>query len=300
MEQDLTTASISKSNKGKKLSLFDRLRKHYSPPTNDHINEDNNIKGVKRALLIGINYFESEYELHGCINDASNIKRLLVNSYNYLDENIILLSDDKASVSMPTKQNIIDSIDYLVSLTQPGDTLFVFYSGHGIQIKDVDGDETYNGGAHGFDDALCPCDFNDNGFILDDLLKEILVNKIVAGAKLRVFFDCCHSGSALDLPFLYESNKMLKIEDLNKKSSNCLLISGCKDSQTSADANINNQYSGALTWAIIQTLMTSANITTTWKEFLLIMQHNLSYAQYTQVPMLSVGDKRIADMIVDL
>ena len=205
----------------------------------------------------------------------------------------------------PTRKNIIDNINKYVALTKPGDELFVHYSGHGTQVADLNGDEALNPDTPGQDDALCPCDFDDydgdSGFILDDLLKEILVNKIPIGAKLRAFFDCCHSGSALDLPYLYRSGEQfMRVEPLDKQSPDCLLISGCKDNQTSADAYINKQYSGALTWAIIQALTSASKIPTTWKEFLLIIRHSLAGAKYTQIPMLSVGDQTIANYPIDL
>lgn len=263
------------------------------------------ITGTKRALLIGINYIGSDNALNGCIKDVENISNILTTLYNYKPENIMILTDDQHGSHKPTRKNIISNINKYVSLTKSGDELFVHYSGHGTQVADLNGDEALNPDAPGQDDALCPCDFDDydgdSGFILDDLLKEILVNKIPVGAKLRAFFDCCHSGSALDLPFLYRLGEQFqRVEPLDKQSADCLLISGCKDNQTSADAYIGNQYSGALTWAIIQALTSAAKIPTTWKELLLIVRHSLALGKYTQIPMLSVGDQSIANYSIDL
>jgi len=263
------------------------------------------ITGTKRALLIGINYYGTGNQLNGCIKDVQNIYTLLTSSYKYKPENIKTLSDDQSGGFKPTRANIIDNIISFVALTKPGDELFVHYSGHGTQVPDTNGDEKLNPDTPGKDDALCPCDFDDfsgvSGFITDDVLREILVNKIPKGAKLRAFFDCCHSGSILDLPFLYKSGDVYaQVEPLDKESADCLMISGCKDSQTSADAFINGQYSGALTWAIIQALTSSAQVKTTWKEFLLVLRHNLAAARYTQIPMISVGDQAIANFSIDL
>jgi len=40
----------------------------------------------------------------------------------------------------PTKQNILDSLHWLVDKAKPGDRLFFHYSGHGTQVEDLDGD----------------------------------------------------------------------------------------------------------------------------------------------------------------
>lgn len=263
------------------------------------------VTGTKRALLIGINYIGTNNRLNGCIKDVQNIYALLTTTFGYKPENIQLLSDDQQGEFRPTRENIINHINTVVALTKPGDELFVHYSGHGTQVAAADNNEDLNPDTPGQDDALCPCDFDDyngdDGFIVDDVLKEILVNKIPVGAKLRCFFDCCHSGSALDLPFLYRlGDYYMQVEPLDKQSADCLLISGCKDNQTSADAFIKGQYSGALTWAILEALKSPMHNKMTWKEFLLVVQHSLVVAKYTQIPMLSVGDQSISDFLIDL
>ncbi len=263
------------------------------------------VQGTKRALLIGINYIGSDNALNGCINDIHTINGILTAHYNFLPENITMLSDDQQGDNKPTRVNILAHFDKVVALTKPGDELFIQYSGHGTQVPCPDHDEDLNPETPGQDDALCPCDFDDydgdTGFILDDLLREKLVDPLPVGAKLRVFVDACHSGSMLDLPFLFKKGEeYVQVEPLDKQSPDCLLISGCKDFQTSADAYINKQYSGALTWAISQALTSSKEIPTSWKDFLYVVRHLLYTKKYTQIPMLSVGDKKLADEPIDL
>ena len=53
---------------------------------------------------------------------------------------------------------------------EDGDAIFLHYSGHGTKIRDDDGDE-----ADGYDEALCPRDFQSAGMIRDDDLYDILV-----------------------------------------------------------------------------------------------------------------------------
>ena len=49
--------------------------------------------------------------------------------------------------------------------------------------------------------TLIPVDFQSAGQIIDDELYERLVTKMPAGVTVVVLMDCCHSGTALDLPY---------------------------------------------------------------------------------------------------
>ena len=42
---------------------------------------------------------------------------------------------------MPTKKNIEDGMMMLTQYSQPGDVVFVSFSGHGGNTEDLDGDE---------------------------------------------------------------------------------------------------------------------------------------------------------------
>jgi len=264
--------------------------------------------GNKKALLIGINYIKNPSNgLNGCINDVKSIKDLLITKFGYKAENIILMSDDQSGQLEPSKKNILEQINKVVATLKSGDTLFVHYSGHGTQITSTDNDETNNPDTPGEDDCLCPCDFNkyswEDGFISDDTLKEILVNKVPVGAKLRAFFDCCHSGSALDLEYLWKNNEdFIKVSAAERQSDDILLISGCRDSQTSADSwnEQKKQAMGALTMALIKSLSNTQVIKTTWKELVLLTRHNLATDKYTQFPMLSVSNPSVSNGLIDL
>jgi len=181
------------------------------------------------------------------------------------------------------------------------------YSGHGSQVKDLDGDEKDNLDTPGMDDCICPCDFDNyegsNGFITDDVLKEILVNQIPVGARLRAFFDCCHSGSILDLEYMWKKDEeFLKTGAPEKRSHDIIMVSGCKDSQTSADSwnDQKKEAMGALTMMLIKALITTKTIKTTWNDFLLVVRHHLAAEKYEQMPMLSVSEKNLIHTLVEL
>jgi hypothetical protein len=51
------------------------------------------------------------------------------------------------------------------------------------------------------DETILPTDYKRAGQIVDDELNEKLVKPLMAGVTLHALMDCCHSGTALDLPY---------------------------------------------------------------------------------------------------
>ena len=263
---------------------------------------------TKRALLIGINYLtDPTNRLNGCINDVKNMKTLLEYYFKYEDANIRLMSDDQVGENNPTRANIVSALQKVVSATQPGDTLFIHYSGHGSQVDCMDAVEANNPDTPNEDDCICPCDFNDydgdSGFIIDEDLKAMIVDKIPKGAKLRAFFDACHSGTMFNIEYVWKNDEVFFDEYApDKLSDDVLMISGSRDSQTSADSwnAQKKQAMGALTMMLIKALTNTPTIKTTWKDLLTVTRHYLADGKYDQIPQLCVARKDLVDQVVDL
>ncbi|KAG0014562.1 Ca(2+)-dependent cysteine protease [Entomortierella chlamydospora] len=161
--------------------------------------------GHRRALLIGINYTGLPNALHGCVNDTVVMKTFLLEN-KFKEENIRVLTDDQVGTQwMPTKANIMRNLEWLIHDAKMNDSYFLHYSGHGGQVADLDGDET-----DGMDNCIFPLDHAQNGVIIDDELHNMLVKSLPQGVRLTVVFDCCHSGSALDLPYIYASTGYIR------------------------------------------------------------------------------------------
>ncbi|KAL2263122.1 hypothetical protein VTK26DRAFT_8143 [Humicola hyalothermophila] len=283
--------------------------------------------GRRKALLIGINYFNQRGQLRGCINDVKNMSAYLVENFGYKREDMVILTDDQQNpMSLPTKQNILRAMHWLVKDARPNDSLFFHYSGHGGQTKDLDGDEE-----DGYDEVIYPLDFRKNGHITDDEMHRIMVQPLMAGVRLTAIFDSCHSGTALDLPYIYSTQGILKEPNLAKeagqgllsavsaytrgdiggvasnivsffkKASNSedayarsmaiktsaadvIMFSGSKDDQTSADATIASQATGAMSWAFITAL--KKNPQQSYVQLLNSIRDELQ-TRYTQKPQLS-------------
>ena len=84
-------------------------------------------------------------------------------------------------------------------------------TGHGGQTEDLDGDED-----DGYDEVIYPVDFKTAGHIVDDDMHNIMVKPLPPGCRMTAIFDSCHSGSALDLPYLYSTQGILKEPNLAK------------------------------------------------------------------------------------
>ncbi len=237
----------------------------------------------KFAVLIGINYVGTNNELNGCINDANHLKTFLVDKCGYLPTNILMLADDGVN-SKPTKQNIINSFNTLISkaVNEQFTELWLSYSGHGSYVTDTNGDEN-----DGRDEALCPVDFATSGFIVDDFVYENLVCKLPQSATLFSIMDACHSGTVYDLPYLYTQTYTTNNTN-NKHVATVVSISGCRDDQTSADAYIASNYEGAMTWSFLNAL---ANAKYNINLVDLVNNMRVLLAQdYTQVPLLAVSN----------
>lgn len=220
---------------------------------------------MKKALLIGINYKGTSAELQGCIRDIETVRDVLVTHFHFPTDNIVMLSDADGASHLPTKANILSAIGDLVQNVKEGDELVFHYSGHGVQVRDYSGDEKDR-----IDEAMAPLDYEQVGFITDDILNGVLISKIPKGAKLVAFFDCCHSGTICDLEwnFKYSSPERTSQPNFERWGNSYMtwnenkyacpgdvsMFSGCLDKQTSADAYINLKNQGAFTYCLVKVL----------------------------------------------
>jgi hypothetical protein len=159
-----------------------------------------NFTGTRRAVMIGINYTGQQGQLSGCHNDVKNMIEFIKDIHGFEDENITILMDDGAHTE-PTYKNILAAYHELVSSAKAGDAIFCHYSGHGGKVRDDDGDE-----ADGYDETLVPVDFNAAGQIRDDDIFSALIGPMPAGVTLTSVMDCCHSGTVLDLPYVFKAD----------------------------------------------------------------------------------------------
>jgi metacaspase-1 len=61
-----------------------------------------------------------------------------------------------------------------------------------------------------------PVDFEEAGQIDSDVLHRCVVSPLPQGTQLHAIFDCCHSGSTLELPYVYRTDDEGNVNLLDK------------------------------------------------------------------------------------
>lgn len=152
---------------------------------------------TRRALVIGIG--QQEDKTWGKINgdrDVPFVEEMLKNA-KFKTGNVKKLVNQQA-----TKEAIVKAFKSLASQSKCGDIVYVHFSGHGQQMKDVHNDEK-----DGLDECWIPYDAYrkpcemDRGekHLTDDEVNYYLNairDKIGDTGKMLVVIDACHSGGA--------------------------------------------------------------------------------------------------------
>jgi hypothetical protein len=236
-----------------------------------------------KALLFGLNYSYSSSKLNGCINDTTYMADYIQTNFNIP---CIIYNDDKDLIN--TSYTGILSNLYKLAIDSYKDNLdfvWIHYSGHGSHQKDNSGDEK-----DGEDEGLVPSDFEKKGILIDDYIHDVL-NSFNPKTKILFICDSCHSGTIADLKYSWENNNSAIIENINSKiKSQVISISGCLDSQTSADAyNLlgDNKSIGALTSCLLKTLKENPNCIYNVFEMVDNIRIKLEENGFKQYPKLS-------------
>lgn len=167
----------------------------------------------RRALLIGISYHGELLNTH---QDVDRYRDVLIVTYGYRPEDIILLKDDPAFGHhlQPTRENILRELRSLVADAAAGDRFTFLFSGHSNQQPSKDlNEEDF------LDEYLITID---DEIIIDNELNDILVKPLPAGSSLFALLDTCHSGTLLDLPHYYCNTVFVPWHSKGKRRTNSL------------------------------------------------------------------------------
>lgn len=286
---------------------------------------------AKKAVLCGINNYQSQTDLRGCVNDVENMHRLLTEVFEFDDSQIHRLFNEEV-----IKVNIQREWQWLIQDAQPGDHLLFHFSGHGSYVPDDQSDEL-----DGFDEITClyDMDFEQSHTYLRDDEWNSMLQQVPAGVLMTVVMDNCHSGtgtraitvnvhgqqqslivdqqtSARSLTSeteLYEGEdykkligdheivlsrfleppismqvRQRRIERLSRSSDsqsepeNYLLITACRADQTAADAYISDDFHGAFTYYLCETLRRSSELTS--EQLIETVKQELRSNRYVQEP----------------
>ena len=159
------------------------------------------------ALLVGIDKYlnnqlpDGSYyrDLSGCVRDINHVEQFLLTILGVPKDNITKLTatDDGTTQPAeprkfwPTYDNIVAGFETLLREAQPGDQVYIHYSGHGGTVKSLIPELKSNG----LDEALVPTNIgrSESRFFRDLELAKFL--HVMAERKLlvTVVLDSCHS-----------------------------------------------------------------------------------------------------------
>jgi hypothetical protein len=169
---------------------------------------------VIHALIVGIdNYADGTGQggrdgviyrpLRGCVRDALEVERFLRDSGVAAERITRLIAPRRNGPgselpatpgSLPTYDNIVSAWQRVIATANPGDVVYVHYSGHGGRCATLFPAFKSNG----LDESLAPCDINQpTGRHLRDVEIAMLLKQMAQRELLTTLvLDSCHSGSA--------------------------------------------------------------------------------------------------------
>lgn len=213
-----------------------------------------------KVLLIAINEYKGCTSLNGCLEDADDIYRTIVEKQHYNPEHIRYLANDQA-----TKTNIQQSLQWFGGARSG----FFFYAGHGTLSQDLK-------------PALVS---HDCGEHWSDLICKADIEALCAGMNATILIDCCHSGSLFsfsqrngnDWVERYVVNPLLDparlkswlesrvaIRDEPKphlqEDTSLTYLCGCDDAETSKEIYIDQKVRGLFSYFLCKTLRNNQDI----------------------------------------
>jgi Caspase domain len=164
------------------------------------------------ALLIGIDYYQPNpfyKSLKGAVRDinlvdtflretlkipATHIRRLISSN----QEDTALLEARSAQEQKPTYENIVNTFKEITETAQPGEQVYIHYSGHGGRAKTIYPNLKQGMGEQN-DEGIVPMDIGDTEegrYIRDVEMTTLLKRMTDKGLIVTVILDSCHSGGA--------------------------------------------------------------------------------------------------------
>ncbi len=172
----------------------------------------------------------------------------------------------------PTYETLVSKFRELTAGADPGDQVYVHYSGHGGRVPTIFDAEK---GERGFDETLVPCNIADPAARhLHDIEFATLIQEMIdKGLFVTVVLDCCHSGG------LTRANPQ-----------GYVLLAACRPCERAFEYPLaDGESHGVLTYWLLDTLR-HGGISGTWQEIYDVVFCRV-HAQFpAQAPML-YGEK---------
>lgn len=156
------------------------------------------------ALLIGASQYptlDQKYWLKGPANDVKLVETYLTTAapVPFPKDHVAVLADGVEGATAPTLAAIRAEFAALTEKVQPGDFVYLHFSGHGTQAPAQDPETELDG----LDELFLPTDIGpwtdqtaavENGLV-DDEIGQLIDGLRGKGADVWAVFDSCHSGT---------------------------------------------------------------------------------------------------------
>ena len=172
------------------------------------------------ALIIGIDKYENVQPLNYAVKDAESIQDILVNTFDFPEDNVRLLINEDA-----TKQSIIEAFSDITTKAEASDRVLIYFAGHGETMDLPDGGEM------GY---LLPVDGNDENLYVSSIgMAELKNISLMSKAKhLLYLVDACYGGIAtIGSRGLDSKTTPNYIEKITKNKSRQIITAGGKGEQ---------------------------------------------------------------------
>ena len=136
------------------------------------------------ALIIGIDKYQNVQSLDYAVKDAKDIQSMLIDKFNFQQDNIVLLKDEEA-----TKTSIIQEFSNITKKAGSNDRVLIFFAGHG-ETEDL-----LDGGEMGY---LLHVDGNKTDLYVSAIEMYAIQTKSLRSEAKHILFliDACYGGIA--------------------------------------------------------------------------------------------------------
>ncbi len=167
------------------------------------MNESKSFSGGHALVIAVANYVQAPVLPHSVLNDAQDVVATLTSAAHcgYEPQNVKLLLDTQATLDA-----IRQELDALAARAQSGDSVLIFFSGHGARI--------------GEESALVPVDCESQRVAQTTLVEQEFSAALarIKAQRLVVLIDACHAGAAAS----FKSTDTMLDLGFNEKSLNQL------------------------------------------------------------------------------
>lgn len=163
------------------------------------------------AVVVGIDTYDNPAipRLQATTADAEAVYRVLTEQGGFKKENVVLITD--RTDRKPTLRTLKWALGtFLARSARKGDTVVIFFAGHGAPEADVTGREQDGLAKYLVPTDADPDDLYATGFPMDEF--ETIFSRIEA-ERIVVFLDTCYSGAAGGRTFASRRSRALNVDD---------------------------------------------------------------------------------------